>query len=55
MGDQWKDNAPICAGCGAPIRPDWIIDDILCPTCLDKLHVNGPSWVEAEGMEATKP
>jgi len=34
----------ICAGCGAIIRPDWIIDDVLCPYCLDKLRTGEPSW-----------
>lgn len=35
---------PICAGCGARIRPDWIIDDVICPACKDKIGNNDLSW-----------
>ena len=41
----------LCAGCGATIRPDWIIDDVLCPTCLDKLKASAPCWVGGDKSE----
>lgn len=37
----------ICAWCGAVIRPDWIIDDIICPACNDQLNAAGPSWCDS--------
>jgi len=37
----------ICACCGAIIRPDWIIDDVICPTCSDKIFGRELSWCDA--------
>lgn len=46
--DGMKSNAGgiryLCACCGEVIRPDWIIDDIICPRCIDQLKAAGPSW-----------
>lgn len=42
---------PLCAVCGAVIRPDWIIDDVLCPYCLDRIREAGPSWDSDMGLE----
>ena len=29
---------PLCACCGVVLMPDWIIDDIICPDCMDRLR-----------------
>jgi len=46
----------MCAGCGAEIRPDWIIDDVICPSCMDRLNASGPSWddVLADGARINR-
>jgi hypothetical protein len=53
--DGWNDDdqhPPICAGCGRPVCPDVIDDDILCRSCSDQLKRLDVCWPQdAEGWQ----
>jgi predicted Zn-ribbon and HTH transcriptional regulator len=35
---------PLCAGCGEPLRPDWIITPSLCERCEEALRQADTAW-----------